>query len=296
MFGYSVLRSSVHSVLHHKLLSLCQDMDMRLEGLHTETGPGVVEAAILVDDSLHSADKAILFKTFVKVLAQKNKLMANFMAKWSDQYPGQSGHIHCSLLDENDNAVFSKNEKGEMSDLMCNFLGGLQKYMRDFTVLLAPTVNSYKRLCPGAWAPINMTWGRENRTTAFRIIEGSPHSTRIENRLGGADANPYLALAATLGAGLLGLEQNLQPTEEVKGGAYSLKVSSNLQVPSSLKEAYRLFKGSEAARLIFGEKFVDHFSSTREWEYNQYSIQKKPYKRNDRKISQWELERYFEII
>ena len=116
--------------------------------------------------------------------------------------------------------------------------------MREFIVLLAPTINSYKRLCPGAWAPINMTWGLENRTTGFRVIEGTPNSQRIENRLGGADANPYLALAATIGAGLLGIENRINPTQETKGEAYSQKVSKSMKVPSSLKEAvkYRLDK------------------------------------------------------
>ena len=169
MYGYSVLRNSVHSDLYNQLLNFCSDMDMHLEGLHTETGPGVIEAAIMVDDSINSADKATLFKTFSKVLFQRNDLMANFMAKWSDQYPGQSGHIHTSLQDLEGKSLFSS-KKDELSQTLNYFIGGLQTYMREFSVMIAPTVNSYKRLCPGAWAPINMTWGVENRTTAFRAI------------------------------------------------------------------------------------------------------------------------------
>ena len=106
MFGYSILRSSVHSDLYHEILDLCSSMDMTLEGLHEETGPGVLEAAISVDDSLKSADKAVIFKTFMKVLAQRRNLMATFMAKWSEKYPGQSGHIHCSLVDLKQKPVF----------------------------------------------------------------------------------------------------------------------------------------------------------------------------------------------
>ena len=226
MFGYSVLRSSVHSDLYHQLLDMCMSMDMSLEGLHTETGPGVVEAAIVVDEALASADKASLFKTFTKVIAQRNNLMANFMAKWSELYPGQSGHIHISLLDLDEQPVFASKEVNDIPDQMLFFIGGLQKYMRELSVMYAPTVNSYNRLCPGAWAPINMTWGLENRTTAFRAIQGGPSNQRIENRLGGADANPYLALAATLGAGLLGIEEKINPNKPIKGGAYDIRAVS----------------------------------------------------------------------
>ena len=293
MFGYSILRSSVHSELYQEILSMCLSMDMHLEGLHTETGPGVIEAAITVDDALLSADKAILFKTFMKVLAQRNNLMANFMAKWSENYPGQSGHIHASLHYLNGESAFTGSQ-GEITETMTYFLGGLQRYMREFSSLIAPTVNSYKRLCPGAWAPINMTWGEENRTTGLRVIKGGPSSQRIENRLPGADSNPYLALAATLGAGCLGIEQKIQPTEETIGTAYSLKVPKELEVPRNLEESSEIFRMSESARSLFGDVFVNHFSNTRKWEHDQFLKNSSAMKTD--KISQWELARYFEII
>ena len=293
MFGYSILRSSVHSELYQEILSMCLSMDMHLEGLHTETGPGVIEAAITVDDALLSADKAILFKTFMKVLAQRNNLMANFMAKWSENYPGQSGHIHASLQYLNGESAFTGSQ-GEITETMTYFLGGLQRYMREFSSLIAPTVNSYKRLCPGAWAPINMTWGEENRTTGLRVIKGGPSSQRIENRLPGADSNPYLALAATLGAGCLGIEQKIQPTEETIGTAYSLKVPKELEVPRNLEESSEIFRMSESAKSLFGNAFVNHFSNTRKWEHDQFLKNSSAMKTDN--ISQWELERYFEII
>ncbi len=294
MYGYSVIRNSVHSDLYHQLLDMCIYMDMPLEGLHTETGPGVIEAAIIVDEALASADKASLFKTFTKVLAQRNGLMANFMAKWSELYPGQSGHIHTSLLNLSGQPIFASEESGVLPEEMLFFIGGLQKYMRELSVMIAPTVNSYNRLCPGAWAPINMTWGLENRTTAFRVIQGGPSSQRIENRLGGADANPYLALAATLGAGLLGIEEKIYPNAPIKGGAYDIKVSREHQVPTNLGEGAELFYKSKAARSLFGDMFVDHFSDTRTWEYSQYKKERKVLEAD--KISNWELSRYFEII
>ena len=270
-------------------------MDFPLEGLHTETGPGVLEAAIGVDEALNSADKAVLFKTFMKVLAQRKNLMATFMAKWSEKYPGQSGHIHCSLVDLENKPVFWNEGGGGLSELMINFLGGLQKYSREFMAMMAPTTNSYKRLCVGAWAPINMTWGKENRTTGFRVIEGSPDSQRIENRLAGADANPYLALAATFAAGFLGIKERLQPTEPTYGEAYTMKTEEAYKVPSTLLEAAELFKKSQAARSIWGDQFVDHFSASRIWEYEQF-LKNKPLFEKEQKISSWELERYFEII
>ena len=295
MFGYSLLRSSVHSDLYQEILKMSSVMDFPLEGLHTETGPGVLEAAIGVDEALNSADKAVLFKTFMKVLAQRKNLMATFMAKWSEKYPGQSGHIHCSLVDLENKPVFWNEGGGGMSELMINFLGGLQKYSREFMAMIAPTTNSYKRLCVGAWAPINMTWGKENRTTGFRVIEGSPDSQRIENRLAGADANPYLALAATFAAGFLGIKERLQPTEPTSGEAYTMKTEEAYKVPSTLLEAAELFKKSQAARSIWGDQFVDHFSASRIWEYEQF-LKNKPLFEKEQTISSWELERYFEII
>ena len=295
MFGYSLLRSSVHSDLYQEILKMSSVMDFPLESLHTETGPGVLEAAIGVDEALNSADKAVLFKTFMKVLAQRKNLMATFMAKWSEKYPGQSGHIHCSLVDLENKPVFWNEGGGGMSELMINFLGGLQKYSREFMAMIAPTTNSYKRLCVGAWAPINMTWAKENRTTGFRVIEGSPDSQRIENRLAGADANPYLALAATFAAGFLGIKERLQPTEPTSGEAYTMKTEEAYKVPSTLLEAAELFKKSQAARSIWGDQFVDHFSASRIWEYEQF-LKNKPLFEKEQTISSWELERYFEII
>ena len=179
---------------------------------------------------------------------------------------------------------------------MLHFLGGLQEYMREFSSLLAPTINSYKRLCPGAWAPVNMTWGKENRTVGFRVIEGQPTTQRIENRIGGADANPYLALAATLGAGFLGIKEKIEPTEPVEGTAYSLKTEKRYKVPSTLLEAAKAFKESDAARALWGDKFVDHYASTRIWEYEKYIKERPLFERNPSNISDWELKKYFEII
>jgi len=287
-FGYSVLRSTVNSDFYAQLVRMCEEMDMPIEGLHTETGPGVLEAALAVDRVAAAADKAILFKTFTKALAQKNNLMATFMAKWSQDFPGQSGHIHLSLKDKGTgrSSFYDADAKYHMSTTQAQFMAGVQRYLPEFFAMFAPTVNSYSRLVPGYWAPLDATWGVENRTTALRLIPGSEKSQRIEVRIGSADANPYIALAGALGAGLLGIEQKLQPTPMVEGNAYAQTFPDELRFPSTLWDAAQRFKSSKAARSLFGDAFVDHFAATREWEERQFR----------RHVTDWELARYFEII
>src|ERR1700721_894506 len=180
-FGYSVLRSSVQSDLYHELLDLGQTMRFPIEGLHTETGPGVLEAALTYCDALEAADRAALFKTYTKVLAQRHGLMATFMAKWSNSVPGQSGHLPISLRTAaGDSAFHDPSKPHEMSDTMRWFIGGQQALMPELLAMVAGTVNSYSRLVPGYWAPTSATWGIENRTTALRVIRWGPsrHSVK----------------------------------------------------------------------------------------------------------------------
>lgn len=287
-FGYSVMRNSTHAELYHEMIELSEKMDFPLEGIHTETGPGVIEAAIAVDDAIEAADKGALFKTFIKVLAQRHELMATFMAKWSSEFPGQSGHIHLSLRnrDGSGSAFYDADSPYCMSETQRQFVAGQKKLMPELLCMLAPTINSYTRLIPGFWAPTDATWGVENRTTALRVIPGNDKSQRVEHRLGSADANPYLALAAALGAGLYGVEQQLQIEQPIKGNAYDQKHADHLALPASLWEAAQRLKESEAARTLFGDTFVNHFAASREWEEREFR----------KHITDWELERYFEII
>ena len=287
-FGYSTLRNSVHAERYHALLELCEQMDFPIEGLHTETGPGVLEAALTVDDAAAAADKAALFKTFAKVWAQRNGLMATFMAKWSNDYPGQSGHIHLSLRhrDGSGSAFHDPAQPMNMSTLQRHFVAGQQRLMPELLAMLAQTVNAYSRLIPGFWAPTDATWGCDNRTTALRVIPGSAKSQRVEYRLGSADANPYIALAAALGSGLYGMEQQLEPDPMVSGNAYAQSHPSHQALPSTLEDAAAALQGSAIARELFGEAFVEHYAASRAWEAREFR----------RHISDWELERYFEII
>jgi glutamine synthetase len=286
-FGYSMLRASVESDFYHALLKLCDDMDMPLEGLHTETGPGVLEAAITYTDAMAAADRATIFKTFSKALAQRQGKMLTFMAKWSNAYPGQSGHLHLSLKNHDGKPIFHEAGKpGHMSDAMRWFVGGQQALMPELLAMVAGTVNSYSRLIPGFWAPTDATWGVENRTCALRVIPGAPSSQRVEYRVAAADINPYLAIAAALGSGLWGLENKIEPDAPIEGNAYAITHAPERALPRTLSDAADRLKGSKVARALFGDTFVDHYAMSRQWEEREFR----------RAITDWELARYFEII
>jgi len=286
-FGYSVLRSGVHAELYQALLKLTDDMRMPIEGLHTETGPGVMEAALHYTEALEAADRAALFKTFVKVLAQRRGLMATFMAKWSQQLPGQSGHLHVSLTRQDGaSAFYDEGKPHTMSETMRWFVGGQQALMPELLAMVASTVNSYSRLVPGYWAPTSATWGVENRTCALRVIQGGARAQRVEYRIAAADINPYLALAVAIGSGLWGIEQRIEPDEPITGNAYDKQLPAGRQLPRTLTEAAERLAGSRAAHELFGKPFVEHFAASREWEEREFR----------RAVTDWELARYFEII
>jgi len=212
------------------------------------------------------------------------------MARWTKKYPGQSGHLHISLNDkENGNSSFyDPKGRGQMSPLMESFVAGQVKYMRELCAMIAPTINSYSRLVKGAWAPTASAWGIDNRTTALRVISGSPKSQRVEYRVGAADGNPYLVAACGLASGLAGIEENLKLGDPITGNAYDKQdsLAPEYQLPSWLGDAASAFRNSQMARRYFGDEFVDHFAATREWEVRQFT----------QEVTDWELKRYFEII
>lgn len=286
-FGYSVIRNSVHDSTYQNILNLSEEMDFPIEGLHEETGPGVLEAAIAYNEALEAADKASLFKTFTKIAMQKENKMATFMARWNDELPGQSGHIHLSLSDLSDTPLFyDENQPHNMSEIMQHFVAGQQQLMPELLSMIAPTINSYRRLVPGYWAPTDASVGVDNRTCAIRIIPGSENSHRLEYRIGAADANPYIILAAVIASGLWGIENKAKLGSMVEGNAYEQTFADELKLPETLWQSAQRLKTSKMARDFFGDEFVDHFSATREWEVREYR----------KHISQWELNRYFEII
>ena len=210
------------------------------------------------------------------------------MAKWSPNWPGQSGHIHMSLrdLETGRSAFHDPDEEDCMSETQRHFLGGQQALMPELTAMEAQTVNSYTRLIPGFWAPTEASWGVDNRTCALRTIPGSEKSQRIEYRLTSADSNPYLALAAALASGLWGIENSVEPGEPVVGNAYEAELSPDLALPKTLMEAAARLRESKVALDYFGRDFVEHYAATREWEEREFR----------KHITDWELKRYFEII
>ena len=283
-FGYSVLRASTKATEFTGLLKLCRDLGMPLEGLHCETGPGVWEAALAPMDVLSAADQATLFKTFSKSYFQQQDRMATFMAKWSMEYPGQSGHFHFSILDEQGNNVLSETGTpiGEKAQ---HVIGGLSAYLPEFLSLYAPTVNSYTRLVKGAWAPISSTWGIENRTCAVRWVskQGNEH---VEHRVPGADANPYLVAAGALAASILGLQEGMKPNPPIVGNAYDFDDPPESVFSTNLRDAANALDTSQDGRKILGDEFVDHFVMTRLWEHQEAQ----------KTVNDWQLRRYFESI
>jgi glutamine synthetase len=286
MFGYSVLRASQNSAYFNDLIDQLTAFGVPVEGIHTETGPGVYEAAIKYADIVEAADRAVLFKSGVKEIASRHNILPSFMAKFNEQLPGCSGHVHQSLwsADGKNNLFASKSASG-ISELMEQYIAG-QLYCLPFILpMYAPTINSYKRLVEGAWAPTTITWAVDNRTTALRVLCGGSSSTRLETRVVGSDSNPYLAMAACLASGLYGIKNKMKLTiAPTSGSGYADK--KNGVLPSNLHEATKAMKESAVAKELFGDAFVQHFTGTREWEWRQYA----------KAVTDWELKRYFEII
>ena len=278
MFGYSILRSSERNDFFSALFDQLQQFDIPLEGLHTETGPGVYEAAIAYSGALMAADNATLFKTAVKEIAYKHGILASFMAKVNENLPGCSGHVHQSLWCGNINLFYDATQPNQMSKTMQHYC------LPHILPMVAPTINSYKRLVEGAWAPTTVTWGNDNRTVALRTLTGGSKSCRLETRVVGSDTNPYLALSACLASGLYGIKNQLSLQAATEGNGY--RDESHGRFPKSLDDANQAMKNSAVAKEIFGETFVTHFTQTRDWEVRQFA----------KVVTDWETKRYLEII
>ncbi len=284
MFGYSILRSSERNDYCASLFDSLKAFQIPLEGLHTETGPGVYEAAITYSDALQAADNALLFKTSVKEIAYQHGILASFMAKISEHLPGCSGHIHQSLWQNDTNVFYNTTDPNHMSDTMKQYLAGQLYCLPQILPMVAPTINSYKRLVEGAWAPTTLTWAVDNRTVALRALTTGANSCRLETRVVGSDTNPFLATAACLAAGLYGIAHQLPLQKATVANGYLDEAYGRF--PKSLDEANQAMKNSVLAKELFGDSFVQHFTETREWEVKQYA----------KAVTDWETQRYFEII
>lgn len=285
MFGYSWVREGQNKALMAAILDGMRAFDIEIEGLHTETGPGVYEVAIRYDDALRAADKAALFKVALKQIAYEHGLSVTFMAKWNADLPGSSGHLHQSLWMDERNVFENAASPDDLPPALRHYIGGQVALMPELTAIYSPTVNSYKRYVPGVWAPLTASWGVENRTAAIRVIGLGTSAARVEYRQTAADINPYTAMAACLAAGLYGIENGIEPPVAARGDA-SASDGSRLGLPRTLAEATRMFGGSPRVREILGDRFVDHYARTRDWEVRQY----------ERAVTDWELKRYFEAV
>lgn len=285
MFGYSLHRQSLFQTYTDTLLTRSTAFRIPVEGIHTETGDGVYEAAISPSHILEAADRAALFKSTVKETANHLELIASFMAKWNQQLPGCGGHIHQSLWDKEEVTNLFRDAQG-MTKLAEYYLAGQLYCLPYLMPMYAPFINSYKRYVSGSWAAISVSWGMENRTTALRWIQGSsPSSGRLEARVPGSDANPYLAMAACLASGLYGIEEKLS-LDILPSNGNEYKKASHAPLPTNLLLAIQQMEASDIPTRLFGEAFTQHFLMTRKEEWQQYN----------QAVTNWELKRYFEIV
>lgn len=284
MFGYSGLRTGAFADYHHDLFGQLADFGVELEGLHTETGPGAIEAALAHQPALEAADRAVLFKQGVRQISYRHGLVASFMAKPASDLPGCGGHLHQSLWHDGRNAFYDGSRPHGMSKLFEHYLAGQLALLPQLMPFYAPNVNSYKRFVAGSWAATRANWGVDNRTVALRVIPGSHKATRLETRVVGADANPYLAIAAALASGLYGIEQQLELTDAaVTGNAYQQRVG--LALPHDLGAAAGAMEVGLARSPVMAPAFSAHFLKTRQWEWGQYQ----------RAVTDWERQRYLEL-
>ncbi|MEC4016645.1 glutamine synthetase family protein [Streptomyces sp. H27-D2] len=277
---YSVLGTSRVEPLLRRIRNEMGAAGMTVESAKGECNLGQHEIVFVYDEALTTCDQHVVYKTGAKEIAAQEGKSLTFMAKYNER-EGNSCHIHLSLRDEAGNHVMA-DEDGPygMSETMRHFLAGQVAAMRDFTLLYAPNINSYKRFRPGSFAPTAVAWGPDNRTCALRVIGHGP-SHRFENRLPGGDVNPYLAVAGMVAAGLYGVENKLELPEACTGNAYD---GDAAHVPTSLREAAERWKASPIARAAFGDEVVEHY-------LHMANVEQKAY---DAAVTDWERFRSFE--
>lgn len=281
MFGYSLTRPVHNKDYYYDVFNTCEAFNCDIEGWHTESGPGVYEAALEFGEIKGMADRAGLFKYVVKSVATKYAITPCFMAKPKTGLPGNSGHMHVSLVDKAGKNLLFRDEPdasapwadiANLSDLGRHFLAGLIDGLPDIMPMFAPTINSYKRLVENFWAPVTVSWGLEHRAASIRLIApptAKPGATRFEVRVPGADANPFYVYSAILACGIRGIEKKLELSLPPlgKGDDVGGTADKGQRLAKSLREAVDRFARKESiAREVFGDEFVDHFAGTREHE------------------------------
>ena len=295
--GYRDPRPSSSYIMDYHMLQTTKDEwiirkirnDMRGAGIPVEFskgefGRGQHEINITYSDALSNADNHSLYKHGVKEIAALNGVAATFMAKWTMAEAGSSCHLHSSVwnADGTESLMWNQDAPHHLSETFRWWMGGLMATAREMSWMYAPFVNSYKRYQLGSWAPTAIVWSHDNRTCGFRVV-GEHKGNRVECRIPGADANPYLAFAATIASGMWGIRNKVEPPEMFLGNAYEAKDVP--RVPTSLHEAIEAFRGSAVAREAFGDFVFEHLLNTAEQEQIIF---------DNNCVTDWEMARYFE--
>ncbi len=293
-----MMRHHVESEFPDLLLDTFADMGIDIECYHLEVGAGFHELVLRYQEGIRSADDCAYIKFVTKVMSQRHNRMASFMARCLDDEDGSSFHSHFSLRDrEGAPAFYDREAQHHVSDTMRHFVGGLQHRLPELQLMLAPNVNSYRRYQPGIYAPVAMSWGVDNRTVGLRVLGcDSPEAIRIENRLPGADANPYLVQAATLAAGLWGIENRVQPIPMATGNSWDklAGVPDSMLLTDDMSTAIDRFSNSAFAREHFGDKFVDIFAANRDFHRQDFLESVADSGADLSTVTDWELNRLFE--
>jgi len=266
-----LIYQSLQSDFYGAVADLCEPLGIKLAKMHEEIGGGFMEACVAAGSGLATADQAVLLKNFLRILALRQGQVITYMPRWSEEADSQSSHIHVSLADKAGAPLFwDAAAEDKMSETFRHFIGGLQAHLPGMMLMFAPGVNSWRRFAEGTFAPPAFTWGLENRTACFRVVGHNPGSLRFENRLPGADTNPHLALAATLAAGLSGIEAKTEPTEPTRGNGYLPDAGHGPALQPSMSEAISALRSSDCAASWLGPRFVETFTATRAAQLTQF--------------------------
>ena len=241
-------------------------MNIKIDTLEHEMGTAQFEINFEHGDPLYICDQVLMFKRIVKEAAMRHNIYATFMSKPMQYEPGSAMHWHISVLNDASGKNVFNDEKDQETDFFKHFIGGLQKYIPESIVFNAPYVNSYRRFTRWQNAPINLYWGYDNRTTGLRVPSSSPENRRIENRIGGADVNPYLSIAASLSCGFLGMKEKILPGQPEDSNAYNLP----FKLPQNLSSATDMLEQSEAMQMLMGDRFLQVYIAIKRYEYNKY--------------------------
>jgi glutamine synthetase len=264
--AYSIAAVNEFDPLFDDIYAFCEAQDLDIDTLIHEEGAAQMEINLNHGDALDLADEAFLFKRTAREAALRHKMYATFMAKPMAREPGSAMHVHQSVVDRRTGANIFSDGEGRPSPLFFSHIAGLQKYLPAAMSLFAPNVNSYRRITRHYSAPINSQWGYDNRTAGLRVPVSNPSARRVENRIAGADANPYLAIAASLACGYLGMVEGLKPSEPISGSAYDLPFS----LPRNIEDSLRLLRDCRPLIDILGERFVIAYAAVKENEYETF--------------------------